>query len=306
MRECIIREILHLLKQNKDLHFITADLGFGLLDELEKQLPNQFTNVGVAEQNMIGVAAGMALTGKKIFCYSLGNFPTMRCLEQIRNNILYHDLDVILISSGAGFSYGPLGMSHHLTEDIGYMRSLPNIRIFSPGSEKEATEVLHYACTTKGPAYIRVDKSAFEEELYESLSVFNPERPRLLASGEDIAILSYGGLLKEVANAKKLLAKENLIISVYSFPQIKPIDENFLQSILKQYTKLLVVEEHNKYGGLGSVVSEVLVKKKCTNIDFSHLSIPDEYPEIVGDQNFLRELYGLSTENIVKEIKKLL
>ena len=217
MRETFVSCLLNKAKSDPNILLLTADLGFGVFDSFIESLPNQFINVGVAEQNMTGIASGLSLEGKSVFTYSIGNFPTLRCLEQIRNDILYHNLPVNIISVGAGLSYGALGMSHHATEDIGVMRALPGIRIFSPCDDLEVTSIFKLLIDEPSPSYIRIDKSKLTPT---SEAPFIPYSPRCLRKGEKIAIIATGGILSEALRASDLLL--NYSLSVYSIHTLKP------------------------------------------------------------------------------------
>ena len=158
MRDQFIKTLLGEVEKNPNIILITGDLGFGVLNEFIKKYPNNFINAGVAEQNMTGIAAGLALEGKKVFTYSIANFPTMRCFEQIRNDVCYHNLDVNIISIGGGFSYGSLGMSHHATEDIAVMRTLPNLDVLSPSGLWEVEQATKFLTRSNGPGFLRLDR----------------------------------------------------------------------------------------------------------------------------------------------------
>jgi len=197
MRDTFISTLTREALKNPDIMLLTGDLGFGVFDEYRKNLPEQFLNVGIAEQNMTGIATGLALVGKTVFTYSIGNFPTLRCLEQIRNDSAYHNANVTIVAVGAGFSYGQLGMSHHATEDLGIMRSIPQVTVFSPSTLLEVEQVTIASLKIKGTCYIRLDKS-----FADSTSFLQPNfivgKPSLIRKGNDLTIVSTGGVLEEV------------------------------------------------------------------------------------------------------------
>ena len=170
MRDTFIEQLTKIARNDPNVLLLTGDLGFGVFENFRKEYPKQFLNVGVAEQNMSMIAAGLALKGKRVFTYSIGNFPTLRCLEQIRNDICYHDLNVTIVSIGGGFSYGALGMSHHATEDLSIMRALPNITCVAPSSLEETKDATFQLYKKKGPSYLRLDKSDASYENPRSLS----------------------------------------------------------------------------------------------------------------------------------------
>ena len=204
MRDTVVRTIIELAKENKNIELVTGDLGFGVLKPYWEQLPDQFTNVGIAEQNMTTVAAGMALEGKTVFTYSIGNFPTLRCLEQIRNDCAYHNADVKVICVGGGFVYGSLGMSHHATEDIAILRSLPDVVVMAPADPVEAVEAVKAITAHHGTCYLRLGRGG-EKKIHESIDNFQIGKAIKIHDGERVAIFSTGAIFDEVAGAYDIL-----------------------------------------------------------------------------------------------------
>jgi transketolase len=291
---------MELAETDRNIMLLTADLGFSVFEELEDKFPDQYINVGIAEQNMIGVAAGLALEGKKIFAYSIGNFPTLRCLEQIRNNICYHDLNVNIISMGGGFSYGALGMTHHATEDLSILRSLPNMTVLAPSGEEEAYQLVTQVIERPGPSYIRLDKTIAKS----NEGKIEIGKLHQLTDGADVVIFVIGGVLYEVEKAVDRLKEKGLGVSVVSVHTLKPLDEKSVLRICRTCRAVVTVEENNIYGGLGSAISEILCKNE-TKVKCIHLGIKDTYISQVGDQSYLRSITGLSSENIEAVILSL-
>ena len=213
MRNKIVSLLYDHCLQNENTYVLTADLGFNLFEDFFINLPNQFFNVGVSEQNMLAVAAGLAKEDAKVFVYSIGNFATMRCYEHIRNDICYHDLDVTVLSNGAGFSYGQLGFTHHATEDISFMRAIPNLEIFSPGSENEAELITEECLKTRNPKYVRIDKVGFTSK---NIKTFNSNS----SSKSQVLILATGGIAEEASSLEYKLAEYDLEVDIFSFPKI--------------------------------------------------------------------------------------
>ena len=207
MRDTLFIEIEKQLKKNKDLCILTADLGYGIFEKIEKKYPTQFLNVGVAEQNLIGVGAGLASEGKTVIVYSIANFPILRCLEQIRNDAAYHKVNMIIISCGAGFTYGQLGVSHHLTEDISIMNSIPNIEVYSPSTNNDIKFLFNKILKKKGVSYLRIDKRGVDINNLASL------RPTLFQKGNKVLLISTGTILEESFKASTLM-KKNLNINL--------------------------------------------------------------------------------------------
>jgi transketolase len=304
MRNTFVSQLLNIALDNEKIMLLTGDLGFGVVEEFQNKLPNQFLNCGVAEQNMTAVASGLAMTGMIPFTYSIGNFPTLRCLEHIRNDVAYHKLSVKIVSIGAGFSYGQLGMSHHSTEDLSIMRSIPELSVYSPCSIDEVKMLVPDIITKDGPGYLRLDKSIGITGVDSQNYSF--EKATSILEGNDITVLSTGAITSEVYNACKVLNKEDSIscdfLSVHS---IKPIDKkNILKSINKT-KKVITVEEHSIVGGLGSAVAEICSEECIELLKFKRIGLKDEFSSIVGDQNFLRKYYRLDSKSVYNEIKKL-
>lgn len=302
MRDTFINELTKIASNDPNIILLTGDLGFGVFEEFRELFPKQFLNVGVAEQNMTMVAAGMALKGKKVFTYSIGNFPTLRCLEQIRNDICYHDLDVTIVSIGGGFSYGSLGMSHHATEDLSIMRSLPNLICVAPSSLDETRKATRALYETHGPSYLRLDKSSADTTCNE----FKIGTAIKVKEGKDLTIISTGGILEEALSAASLLEESFINCRVLSMHTIKPIDVNAIRQAVSETGGIVTVEENNILGGLGGAVSEVCLEEKLYPSFFHRIGMRDEYSSIVGDQYFLRSHYGMDSLSIKEKIKKIL
>ena len=289
---------------------ITGDLGFGVITNFSKNHPNQYINAGVAEQNMTGIAAGMALEGKKVITYSIANFNTLRALEQIRNDIAYHNLNVIIVSVGGGLAYGQLGISHHATEDISIMRSIPNMKVFAPGDTREAYEITKLVLQKDmGPVYLRIGRAG-EATLHsdESIKILEIGKPLLLKEDKNcnIALISTGGMLEVAKNVSDLLLNDGESSSVYSMHTLKPISDNVADIFLK-YKYVFSLEEHTICGGLASILLESLIGKAGINLQrYFAFALPSEFTSIVGDQNYLRNYYNISPEKIVSKIKSII
>ena len=304
MRDTFVRTLIEIAKKDKNVHLITGDLGFGVLKPYWEQLPDQFTNAGISEQNMTSVAAGMALEGKIVFTYSIGNFPTLRCLEQIRNDCAYHNANVKIVCVGGGFVYGPLGMSHHATEDLAIMRSLPNITVMAPGDLIEAEAATKAIYKHQGTCYLRLGRGG-EKQIHENkLEDFQIGKAIKIQDGERVAIFSTGAILDEVFEAKDMLEKEGIRPAVFSFPTVKPIDVSTIETVTKNFSLLVIVEEHNIVGGFGSAVSEVIAELNTHKAKIVRMGINDEYCTIVGSQKYLRKMENIDSLNIIRLIKE--
>ncbi len=305
MRDTVIKTLIELGKKDKDIELITGDLGFGVLKPFWETLPNQFINAGIAEQNMTGVAAGLALEGKKVFTYSIGNFPTLRCLEQIRNDCAYHNANVNIICVGGGYVYGSLGMSHHATEDIACLRALPDVTVICPGDPLEAKLATEVIAHTDGTTYLRLGRGG-EKVVNNSIKKFTIGKAYKIRDAKDmpnkIAIFSTGAILEETSKACDILEEQGIAAEQYSFPTVKPIDKGVISDCAKRFDYIFTVEEHNIQGGFGSAIAEVLCE--CEGIAKLHrIGINDFYCIEVGSQSYLREQVGINAEGIVDKVK---
>lgn len=305
MRDTVIRTLIELGKEDKDVELITGDLGFGVLKSFWETLPNQFINAGIAEQNMTGVAAGMALEGKKVFTYSIGNFPTLRCLEQIRNDCAYHNANVNVICVGGGYVYGSLGMSHHATEDIAILRALPDVTVICPGDPVEAALAVKKIAQTDGTCYLRLGRGG-EQNVNTVIKEFEIGKAYKLRDAKDMnkkaAVFSTGAILEETSKACDMLEENGIAVEQYSFPTVKPIDRAVIEDCADRFDNIFTVEEHNIVGGFGGAVAEVLAE--CGGKAKLHrIGIDDFYCIEVGSQAYLREQVGINAEGIVRKVK---
>jgi transketolase len=305
MRDVFISKLLLEAKENKKITLITGDLGFGVLDAFAHDLPNQYFNAGVAEQNMTGVAAGMALDGKIVFTYSIGNFPTLRALEQIRNDAAYHDANVKVVCVGGGFSYGALGMSHHATEDVAIMRSLPQITVLTPGCLWEAENCARVMVETEGTCYLRLDKSNAGTTNFPD-EKFTLGKMRRIRDGQDAVIFAMGGILENALQAADELLKIGIFIRVYSVSSIKPFDSEEVIKAIRECGICFTLEEHVLAGGLGGLIAETCMDSGVLPSFFYRFAIRGGYSSIVGSQDYLRERHGLSGQHIEKKIINVL
>lgn len=304
MREAFAKQLYSLAKKDKNIFFITGDLGFGVFDNFAKKFPKQYLNVGVAEQNMIGIATGLGLEGKKVFVYSIANFATFRCLEQIRNDAAYHNINLTIVSSGGGFTYGSLGMSHHATEDIAIMRALPNTIVSVPSSAWETKFATRKLASIKGLCYLRIEKGGLKKPPFKN-SKFHLGKSILYYKGKDITFIVAGSILEECLSVAERLKQNGFSARVLSMHTIKPIDETEIKKAAKETGIIITVEEHNESGGLGGAVAEVIAK---SNIDcmFDMVAINNKFSSVVGDQSYLRKIYKINAESIYSKSKKLL
>ncbi len=305
MRNNLVRTICECAEKDKDIIIVTGDLGYNVLNVFYDKYPEQYINAGISEQNMTSVAAGLALEGKCVFTYSIGNFSTLRCLEQIRNDICYHNANVKVIALAAGFAYGSLGMSHHATEDIACMRAMPDMVVFSPCDPLETIAVTKASIAYKGPCYIRLGRGG-EPNLRESFANFEIGKAYPIFEGNDGVIFSTGAITKEAILAVKELEKQRIHIALYTFPTIKPIDKETILRCAKKYKFIISLEEHDITGGFGGAIAEVLCEIPGDHAILKRVGLDNVFTSVVGDTDYLRKYYHLDSSSLINDVKGLL
>lgn len=298
MRNTVINKITHLARTDKNIFLVTGDAGFGVLDQFRKDFPERFLNLGVAEQNMIGCAAGLSLAGFKVVVYNIIPFLMYRCFEQVRNDICYQRLPVTLIGIGSGFTYAPQGITHYSVEDIMIARSLPNLVILSPADPLEAGLCAEFAMKSKKPVYVRVAKSG--EAPIHKKPPKSIARPIVIREGKGVAVLFYGSVACEVLKAVSDLRKSPLVMSV---PMIQPLDLRYLRKRLKNVRTLITVEEHFVQGGLGSILSDWILKEGLS-FRLKKLGIHNEFIHAIKNVSGLRSQYGINSGAIKRAIRE--
>jgi len=304
MRSAFVKTLIECARRDPRIILLTGDLGFMALEPFIKEFPKRYINAGVAEANMVGMAAGLASTGKKVFVYSIIPFVTMRCLEQLRNDVCYHNFDVKVVGVGSGYSYSTMGATHHAIEDIGALRSLPNLRIVSPGDPLEVELAVKALVKDNGPAYLRLGKRG-EPVLHKKMPKFRLGQAIIMKSGKDVSLISSGSILVNALKASEELEKEGIRTTLVSMPFIKPIDAATVKNLAQKTKAVVTIEEHNIIGGLGSAVAEVIAESPYKPV-FRRLGVRDYFVSKVGSQEYLRGQAGLSVGNIVKTVKELL
>ena len=300
MRNAFINTLIELAERDKNIYLLTGDLGFSVLEKFAQKFPERFINCGVAEQNMMGVAAGLALAGKKVYVYSIIPFVTMRCFEQIRNDVCYQNLDVKIIGIGSGLAYGSLGATHHAIEDMAILRALPNMTVLSPADPVEAKELILKSYQTKNPTYLRLNKSG-EKILYNQKPEIEIGKPSILKEGENGAIIATGILVSLGMEIIEKLKEKGYNFKLISLHTLKPIDRDALLKELANAKLIFTLEEHNIIGGLGSAVAEILMEAGYKGF-FKRIGILDKYLSEIGETQYLRAKHGLATEEILKQI----
>ena len=304
MRTAFVKTLTALAREHSDVMLLTGDLGFTVLEEFRDALPGQYLNAGVAEQNMIGVAAGLAMSGKRVFVYSIVPFVTFRCLEHTRNDICYHDLPVTIVGVGGGYSYGHMGSTHHALEDIAVLRSLPNMTVACPGDPTEAEALVAACAAHRRPCYLRLGKAG-EPRLHASPLSLTLGKAIQMRDGDACTLVATGNMLETAVKTADLLATRGVQARVLSMHTVKPIDIDAIKRAAKETGMIVTIEEHSVVGGLGSAVAETL---SLHDLRVRHLlcSAPDAFATCVGSQDYFRGLAGLTPDRIAEKIEGML
>lgn len=290
-------------EKHKDLMLLTGDLGFKVLDQFRDRYPKQFFNIGVAEANMAGVAAGLAMEGKRAFMYSIAPFATMRCYEQIRNDICFHKANVKVVSVGGGFSYGPNGPTHHALTDIAILRAIPEMTVLCPGDPLEAAAATEAAYFHEGPVYLRLGRSN-EPTINKSPLDFKIGRGTIIREGKDVALISTGNILDNADRAAQELGGRGISVRLVSMSTVKPLDKALLKECFEKFPAVFTIEEHSLLGGFGSAVAELAIKERFDVVRLYCIGAKDHTFHETGSHEYLRKLAGLSVEEITGTIEK--
>ncbi len=296
MRDNFVDTLTSLMAEDERVILLTADLGFKIFDDLIERFPSRFINVGVAEQNMIGVATGLGLEGWTVFAYSIANFSTLRCLEQIRNDAAYHEVNVNIVASGGGFTYGSLGMSHHATEDLSIVRSLPGVTVVAPADGWESAEATRALSQRPGVGYLRIEKNVPINTRLAG-EVFQIGKARVIRHGTDLTLVASGGIIAEALAAADALLQDGVTVRVISMHTLTPIDCAEIVKAAKDTKAILTIEENTISGGLGGAVAEVLAESGL-GVRFKRIGMQNTYSAVVGDQEYLRNFYRLDAPAI--------
>lgn len=305
MRNAFADEITKLSVEDKRVALMSGDIGNRLFDPFKEASGERFFNCGIAEANMMGMAAGMALSGYRPVVYTITPFTTTRCFEQIRVDVCYHKAPVIIVGTGSGLSYAQLGPTHHSCEDIGILRTLPGMKVFCPCDPMEMRRGLRAALKQDNPVYIRLGKKG-EPDLTSHLDDFELGRASTLREGSDVCLVATGTILPVVLAAADKLAEQGLSVRVEDFHTVKPLDTERLGDITRAYPVVAVIEEHSRIGGLFSAISEWAAGCGANGVRFLSFAVEDEFMHEVGSQNYARKKFGLTDDNIATGVLKAL
>ena len=301
MRTTFRNKILTYAKNNPEVMLLTGDLGFSVLEPFSENFPKQFINTGIAEQNMTGVAAGLAMSGKKVFTYSIANFSTLRCLEQVRNDVCYHNLNITIVTVGGGFSYGEQGYTHHGLEDSSILNILPNMKVCIPSDSIETSWAMDIIMNSEGPFYLKLGKNG-EKPIHKLVPNGDLGSCIPIIQNGDILILSHGSIINEAITAAEELQKDNIQVAVWSMPWLKPFNKNAIQKALKQFNIIITLEEAQKKGGLGSNVAEIIAEEQ-NDTKLIMLGVNDVILHAAFSQQEARKKCGIDKNSIIKLIQ---
>ncbi|GAM10556.1 hypothetical protein OR1_02845 [Geobacter sp. OR-1] len=300
MRNRFIDTLIAAGEGRDDLIFLSGDAGLGVFDGLRRDAPGSFVNMGVAEQNMAGFAAGLAMTGHKVVMYNIIPFLLYRCYEQVRNDICYQGLPVIMAGIGSGITYAPQGMSHYSIEDLGIAATMPNLAVISPCDATEARAAAEYALSADQPVYVRLAKRG--EQAIHTSAVTDISTPLKICSGSDCALLFHGSIAEEVMAAAALLEEDGISVMLISVPMVQPLNEDALVDMLGPVRLVVTVEEHYEHSGLGS--SLLWVKSEADpGWRLKTAGIPRQFIHEVYDCKGLRRLFGLDAVQLARKVK---
>ncbi len=288
MRKLFIKLLTEAARADEDIWLLTPDLGFSVLEPFIEEFPERFINVGIAEQNAVGIAAGLALSGKKPYVYTIMPFVTSRPYEQVKLDCAYMNTNVKLVGVGAGFAYGPAGATHHSLDDLALMRGLPNMSVVAPGTLNEAEELIRHSFSHQGPMFLRLNKSGEPFLDYE----VDFGKISSLYTGDQVAIITLSSMLESVIELTKVMRAQGVSVSLMSAHTIKPFDEASILALIQSGIPIVTIEEHYMVGGLASCVSDVIARS-ATGVRFLPIAVKDEFSHYVGSQNYIREKMGL-------------
>ncbi len=304
MRNAFVDEITKIAGKNKKIVLLAGDIGYKLFDNFQKKYPNRFYNCGVAEANMTTTAAGLALKGFIPITYTIATFNVYKTVEQIKIDICYPNLGVIIVGVGSGLSYAGLGATHHAVEDVGVLRSIPNIKIVSPADSNELRSLLRNIIKNKKPTYLRIGKKG-EKNIYKTVPKTILGKGNVIYDGKNICIIATGNVIVNANAAAINLRKKNIYCGLVSMHTIKPLDRNLLNKIFKKYKNIVILEEHTSIGGLSSAVSEYFMETGLRN-RFLKLNTGTEFILKSGSQKEAQKKLNISSEAIEKKIKTFL
>ena len=301
MRNAFAAALSQIAAEDERVVMLSGDIGNRLFDKFKEKFPQRFFNCGVAEANMVGIAAGMAASGLRPIAYTITPFVTTRVMEQIRVDVCYHNVPVVIAGIGAGLSYASLGATHHSCEDVAMLRSLPNMSVVCPADPVETGLALRAALNHNGPVYLRLGKKG-EPVVHKTPPEFVIGRGIVVREGTDVCLLSTGTVLPEVVGAAETLDGKGVSARVVSFHTVKPLDAALLADAFARFKIVATIEEHSLIGGLGSAVAEWLADHPAQRAKLCRFGTPDAFMHEAGEQEFAREKFGLTPAHIAEKV----
>lgn len=302
MRTAFAKEVTEIANIRNDVVLLSGDIGNRMFDDFKLKANSRFFNCGIAESNMMSVAAGMALSGLRPIIYTITPFTTLRCLEQIKIGTAYHKVPVVIIGTGSGLSYAELGATHHSLDDISLIRSIPDIRVLAPCDSIELKAFLHQSLDCNCPTYIRIGKKG-EPILNKDHENIQIGKANILKNGDEILIIAIGPIINEALAAANDSQIDPKKVAVVSMGSVKPLDTNFLHDMTKRkFKKWIVLEEHSKIGGLGSAIIEWKIDYKIDTPEIIRMAAPDQFIHKLGNQKFVREQIGIDAKSILEKL----
>lgn len=303
-RQAICEVLMEKAKEDKDIVVLCSDSrGSASLKPFSQAYPEQFVEVGIAEQNLVSISAGLAKCGKKPFAASPACFLSTRSYEQAKVDCAYSDTNVTLIGISGGISYGALGMSHHSAQDIAAMSAIPNMRVYLPSDRFQTAKLIEALLKDKKPAYVRVGRNAVEDIYSEENCPFVMDKVTVLSKGDDVAIIACGEMVKPAVDAAAKLKEQGVKAAVLDMYCVKPLDKEAIIEAAKRVKAVITVEEHAPFGGLGSMVSQVISAEYPRKV--INMALPDT-PVITGNSKEVFDYYGLNAEGITKKVLEVL
>lgn len=306
MRNAFADEITRIADEDERVVMLSADIGNRLFDKFRENHPTRFYNCGVAEANMISLAAGLASSGLRPVCYTITPFITTRCFEQIRVDVCYHEMPVVIVGTGAGLSYASLGSTHHSLEDLALLRTLPGMSVLAPADSIELRSCLRSAVASDMPTYTRIGKKG-EPAVFTDRQTFEFGRWREVRAGSDACVLAVGNMVSVAIDAAAIAAERGISVKVMSCASVKPLDTAFLDDAWTRFRVIATVEEHGAIGGFGAAVAEWLVDRRTpVRVPLLRFAAADEFLHDPGEQAEAREYLGLTAEHIARGMEQAL
>jgi transketolase len=301
VRPTFARTVVELAERDERICGVIGDVGFGVLETFASRFPDRWLNVGVAEANLAGVSAGLALAGARPFMYSIANFPTLRCLEQIRNDICYNRAPVVIVGVGGGLAYGSLGATHHATEDLAVMRAIPGLTVIAPADPMETELLTRAAFALDAPVYLRLGRSG-DPAVHQARPDLRVGRGVVVREGADVTLIATGAIARTALDAAELLAPMGISARVVSMHTLKPLDVDVIRDAVERTGALVTLEEHSLVGGLGSAVAEAVADHGLRPRSFLRLGLPDAFAHVIGSRDHLLARAGLSASAVARAV----